>query len=103
MKNYGVVSGHCFSRSALENMKADLDKAIEEMNQPDPIKHLARVRSKMGLGLELTGVVLVGGSVQQGYLKGLQISGLLTVVDSRGGGHTYNTEHGFRAMWEVVE
>lgn len=102
MKNYGVVSGHCFSRSALENMKADLDKAIEEMNRPE-VTHLARVRHRDTARM---GVVLIGGNLQRTYataIFGSGPAGAYTVADERGEGYTFHTESGLLSIWEVVK
>lgn len=79
-----------------------LTKAWEEINKPEPLANLTRVRQR---NTGQNGVV-IRGNVQRSYIKGKQVEGnslegTLTVVDINGGGDTYQNESSLLKYWEL--
>lgn len=77
-----------------------LQKAQMELDTPDPIRNLTRVRMVDFPSHE--GVAIIG-SAQQLYAKAAKVTGAVTVIGQLGGGNTYDTEAQMLRVWEVVE
>lgn len=90
---------HRVDRQMLANVRAALEKAQQELDAPEPLVHLTRVRHKAD---RLTGVVLIGGYVQETYRRATELFGRFTVVGSDGSGFTYRTEEDLRHCWEEI-
>lgn len=105
MKNEVVIDGMTFTRAKLTEIREKLDKAQKEMDAPDPIANLTRVRERKMI-LDHTGIVITG-IAQNKYVKG---TGMFqnpydypyTVIMLNGAGATYRTESQLLESWEVV-
>lgn len=94
MRETVVVEGVTLTRAALE-------KALEDINQPD-IKHLDRV-TRIYQGSRIDGVV-IHGSAQQAYAKGANISACdWTVIGGDGYGYSFSSLEHLRSIWERVK
>lgn len=112
MKRTVLYGGRVYHRDSVEqSLKAAQDVVVKmqsikaELDKPEPLKNLTRVRRKK----HGTAGVVIFGSVQQHYVKGFNgpstfmLTGDYTVVHDNGEGSTYGTEAALLDQWEIVE
>lgn len=104
-----IVEGTYPSREQVYQAYETIMKAMDALNQPEPLKHLQRLRLKGSLGV--VGVLIIG-DVQQNYIRqkfsfapSLRLSlprYRFTIVNQDGGGSSFETEEELLRVWELI-
>lgn len=77
--------------------RAQVEEAVKQLNQPDPLKHLDQVVNRHG---GRRGVVIIG-EAQQAYVRGVRLMGKITVIDEYEHGFTYSSDENAQKQWKL--